>query len=373
MMTIPISDRAEQTLASVSGDPWESFEGHERAVLARDPRTGMRAIVAVHSTALGPALGGTRMSSYPGSGAPLLAAYQDAMRLARAMTYKNSLAGLPHGGGKGVIFADPAHKSGDVLHAYGRLVASLGGLYITAGDVGISVADMDVIAEECPWTTGRSPERGGLGDSGILTAVGVWQGMRAGASHVWGSPELAGRTIGLLGAGKVGARLAHHLAEEDARIIVFDPDRETSERLAYSYPELEFAVSEDDLLSRDLDILSPNALGGLLTLELASRLRVRLVCGGANNQLASPVVADRLAARGITYAPDFMVNSGGVIQVAEEHAGGSMESAEGKVLSVFETTTRVLERAQRVGVTPLAAAELEADDRIRREGNSDGR
>jgi valine dehydrogenase (NAD+) len=372
-MPIPTTIRAEQTLTSETGDPWQVFEGHERVVLALDPDTGMHAIVAVHSTALGPALGGTRMSRYPGSPIPMAAAYQDAMRLARAMTYKNSLAGLHHGGGKGVIFSDPAIKSNEMLHAYGRLVASLGGLYITAGDVGISVADMDTIAEECPWTTGRSPERGGLGDSGILTAVGVWQGMRAGASHIWGSPDLAGRTIGMLGAGKVGARVAHHLLEDDARVVMFDPDREAIERLRHSHPGLEFAASEDDLLSRDLDILSPNALGGLLTLELASRLQVRLVCGGANNQLASPLVADRLAARGITYTPDFMVNCGGVIQVAEEHAGGDMDSARAKVLSVFGTTTRVLDRARQDGVTPLAAAELEADDRIRIEGKKDGR
>ena len=174
-----------------NGDPWQDFTGHEQLLVAFDQASGMQAVIALHSTALGPALGGVRMSLYADRPEPKMAARQDALRLSRAMTYKNALAGLSHGGGKGVIFGDPTNKSVEVLHAFGRLVSSLNGRYITAGDVGMSVADMDTIGQTCQWTTGRSPENGGIGDSGILTAVGVWQGMRAAAAHVWGTPELA--------------------------------------------------------------------------------------------------------------------------------------------------------------------------------------
>jgi glutamate dehydrogenase/leucine dehydrogenase len=173
------------TAARAIASPWAGFDGHERVVVAE--QAGVRMVIALHSTVLGPALGGTRMSLYEGTDDAGSAAYADALRLSRAMTYKNALAGLDHGGGKGVIIADPDAKSADVLRAYGRLVDSLDGSYVTAGDVGMTVRDMDVIGETCPWTTGRSPENGGVGDSGILTAFGVFEGLRASASTVWGT------------------------------------------------------------------------------------------------------------------------------------------------------------------------------------------
>jgi valine dehydrogenase (NAD+) len=280
------------------------------------------------------------------------------------MTYKNALAGLAHGGGKGVIVADPAAKSRAVLHAYGRLVSSLGGRYVTAGDVGMTVADMDVIGEVNPWTTGRSPESGGVGDSGILTALGVFEGMRASAQFVWGTPDLAGRRVGVVGAGKVGGRLIGRLAAAGAEVIAVDPSASARAAVRDEHPNVRFAETVDDLLTEDLDVLSPNAMGGFLTAELVPRITARLVCGGANNQLADPRVGDRLAAAGIVFAPDFMVNCGGVIQVAEELVGCDLDRARERTERVFGTTLRVLERAADEGLTPVAAAEREAEDVI---------
>ena len=348
-------------------DPWAPFAGHERVVLAEDPDTGVRMVIAVHSTVLGPALGGTRMAAYADTADPGAAAYADALRLSRAMTYKNALAGLDHGGGKGVILADSTPpKDPAVLGAYARLVCSLDGAYVTAGDVGMTVADMDVIGETCRWTTGRSPERGGVGDSGILTALGVFLGLTASARVVFGTDTLDGRRIGVVGAGKVGGRLIGHLVEAGAQVHAVDPSPAARAAVLDAHPGVVFDDSLDALLGWQPEVLSPNAMGGLITPELAGRLGVRLVCGGANNQLAEPGVADLLAARGIVYAPDFMVNCGGVIQVAEELVGGDLDRARARTEAVYPTTLRVLERAASEGLTPVVAAEREAEDRIAR-------
>lgn len=349
---------------SITADVFAPFEGHEQVVLGFDEATGMQAIVAIHSTELGPALGGTRMSAYADQPAPTMAAYQDALRLSRAMSLKNALAGLPHGGGKAVLIADPQSKNDELLHAYGRFLATLGGRYVTASDLGMTVADMDVIAQTCPWTTGRSPEHGGVGDSGILTAVGVLRGMQAAATHVWGDPSLARRRVGIVGAGKVGGRLAVHLIEDGADVIVFDPSQTAQAWITKHAPAARLVDSLGELLMSDLDVLSPNAVGGLLTEELAGQLGVAIVCGGANNQLAHPQVADQLAARKIIYTPDFMVNCGGVIQVAEELRGADLNRARAAVERVFDTTDTVLRRARQEAITPQVAAERQALDRI---------
>lgn len=357
--------------------PWGGFDGHEEVVVAQDRATGVRMVVAIHSTQLGPALGGTRMADYADTPAPGAAAYADALRLSRAMTYKNALAGLAHGGGKGVILADSrtTHPGSDpggstkdpaILHAYARLVASLAGRYVTAGDVGMTVADMDVIGEVCPWTTGRSPEKGGVGDSGILTALGVFRGLQASARVVFGTDDLAGRRIAVVGAGKVGGRLIGHLSAAGAQVVALDPSAPAREAVLDTCPEVRFVASLDELLATEPEVLSPNAMGGLITADLASQLTVRLVCGGANNQLADPAVGALLHERGIVYAPDFMVNCGGVIQVAEELVGGDLERARERTEQVYPTTLRVLERAAKEGLIPVAAAEREAEDRIRR-------
>jgi valine dehydrogenase (NAD+) len=332
---------------------------HEQVVFGHDPATGLRAMVAIHSSALGPALGGCRMRPYADEQAMIA----DALLLSEAMSYKNSLAGLEHGGGKAVIWGDPAtDKSPELFRAMGRFIATLGGRYITAGDVGTTVADLDMIYETNPWTTGRSPENGGSGDTGILTAYGMQQAMRAVAQHLWGSDSLEGKVIGISGAGKVGRRLATHLVEEEgARVIITDP---SSEAIAAVDVDVEVVGSTEELIARELDIYSPNALGHALTPDVAQSLRCVAVCGAANNQLATPEVAEMLAGRGILYAPDYLVNCGGVVQAAEELPGFDMDRARARVAGVYDTTLRVLGRADAEGVLPVIAAAREAEERM---------
>jgi len=336
-------------------------QGHEQVVFCADTRSGLQAIIAVHSTALGPALGGTRFRAYPDEAAALT----DVLSLARAMTYKNALAGLDHGGGKAVIIGDPrTAKTEELLRAYGRFVDSLSGRYITACDVGTVVADMDVIARETRHAAGRSTAHGGAGDSGILTALGVFQGMRACAAHRWGAASLSGRRVGVAGVGKVGRRLVEHLVADGAQVVVADPDAEAVARLRERLPQVTAAGSAGALASGDLDVYSPNALGGAIDATVAERLKATVVCGGANNQLADPGLAQTLADRGILYAPDYLVNSGGVIQVADELEGFVEARARGRVEQIFDTTLTVLERAASSGVTPEAAADRLAEERI---------
>lgn len=335
--------------------------GHEQVVFCTDPASGLRAVIALHSTALGPGLGGTRFHPYRSMDAAL----DDVLRLSRAMSYKNALAGLDHGGGKAVVLGDPhTDKTPELLRAYGRFVESLGGRYVTACDVGTYVADMDVVAQETRWATGRSPEHGGAGDSSVLTALGVYQGMRAAAAHVWGEPTLAGRRVGIAGVGKVGHRLAEHLLEDGARVVVTDVDDTAVRRLLDRHPGTEAVEDADTLARTPLDVFSPNALGGALDDVTVDALTARVVCGGANNQLAGPRTADRLAARGIVYAPDFLVNSGGVIQVSDELHGFDMGRAAARTEKIFDTTLAVLRAADEDGVTPAVAADRLAEERI---------
>lgn len=334
---------------------------HEQVVRCHDRETGLVAFIAVHSTALGPALGGTRFHRYP-TEADALA---DALRLSRAMSYKNALAGLDHGGGKAVIMGDPARdKSPDLLRAYGRFVQSLGGRYVTACDVGTYVQDMDVVAETCRFATGRSPARGGAGDSSELTAVGVFQGMRACAQHRYGSPDLAGRRVGIAGVGKVGRRLAGLLLDAGATVTVTDVDRTALERLTAEHPDVTVVADAATLAASELDIYSPNALGAALDDATVAALQASVVCGGANNQLAHPGVADALARRGILYAPDYLVNAGGVIQVADELHGFDMDRARAKAEGIFDALLRALVAAEQTGTTPAAAADRLAEERM---------
>jgi valine dehydrogenase (NAD+) len=280
------------------------------------------------------------------------------------MTYKNACAGLDHGGGKAVILGDPSTiKTEALLRAYGRFLASLGGRYVTACDVGTYVTDMDVIARECAWVTGRSPEDGGAGDSGVLTAFGVFQGMRAAAAHVWGEPTLRGRRVGVSGVGKVGRRLIGHLLADGATVLAADVVPAAADAVRAEHPAVSF-VSADELLTTELDVFSPCALGGALTEANVGSLSTRVVCGGANNQLASPRTAELLAAAGVLYVPDFVVNAGGVIQVADEAHGFNEDRARRSAARIFDTTLAVLQRADAEGVLPEAAAERLAEQRI---------
>jgi valine dehydrogenase (NAD+) len=334
---------------------------HEQVVFCQDTATGLRAIIAIYSTALGPGLGGTRFYPYA-SEAEALA---DAMRLSKAMAYKNALAGLDHGGGKAVIIGDPATmKTEALLRAYGRFVSSLGGRYITACDVGTRSEDMDIIARECHYVTGRTTAHGGAGDSSVLTALGVLYGMQAAAEHAWGSTSLSGRTVGVEGVGKVGHRLVDHLVEAEARVIICDVNAEATEAVRARHPEVRVVPGIDALLAENLDILAPCALGGTLTEQVASGLTARIVCGAANNQLAHHGVEKLLADRGVSYAPDYVVNSGGVIQVADELGGFNFERAQAATEQIFTTTTRVLSIADSDGVPPSVAADRLAERRM---------
>lgn len=321
------------TVTDVTGAPGDVLHtlfhsdqgGHEQVVLCQDRASGLKAVIAIHSTALGPALGGTRFYPY----ASVEEAVADALNLSRGMSYKNAMAGLDHGGGKAVIIGDPEKiKSEELLLAYGRFVASLGGRYVTACDVGTYVADMDVVARECRWTTGRSPSSGGAGDSSVLTAFGVFQGMRASAQHLWGDPTLRGRKVGVAGVGKVGHHLVEHLLSDGAEVVITDVREESVRRITDEHPEVAVAADTASLIRTEgLDIYAPCALGGALNDETVPVLTAKVVCGAANNQLAHPGVEKDLADRSILYAPDYVVNAGGVIQVADERTGSTSTGA----------------------------------------------
>ncbi|MFF3554707.1 Leu/Phe/Val dehydrogenase [Streptomyces tsukubensis] len=336
--------------------------GHEQVVLCQDRASGLKAVIAIHSTALGPALGGTRFHPYASEEEALA----DALNLARGMSYKNAMAGLGHGGGKAVIMGDPQTlKSEELLLAYGRFVESLGGRYVTACDVGTYVADMDVVARATRWATGRSPENGGAGDSSVLTAYGVYQGMRASARHLWGDPGLAGRTIGVAGVGKVGHHLVKHLVDEGARVIVTDVREESVRRVLDRHPQVT-AVPDTAALIRTegLDVYAPCALGGALDDHSVPVLTAAIVCGAANNQLAHPGVEKDLADRGILYAPDYVVNAGGVIQVADELHGFDFDRCKAKAALIYETTLEIFAHANSEGVPPAVAADRIAERRM---------
>jgi valine dehydrogenase (NAD+) len=365
----PGSAISEQAPGSVDGvDVFELGAEHEQVVFCNDHATGLRAIVAIHSTALGPALGGTRFYPY----ASTADAVRDVLNLSRGMTYKAALAGLDLGGGKAVIIGDPrTTKTEALLRAYGRFVQSLGGRYLTACDVGTYSEDMDVVARECSFVTGRTRAHGGAGDSSVLTAYGVFQGMRASAEAVWGSPSLTGRAVGIAGVGKVGHHLVKYLVEDGADVVVTDVYQPAVDAVVAEYPASAVG-SADALVRADIDIYSPCAMGGALTDEVVEVLEAKIICGAANNQLSHPGIEKALADREILYAPDYCVNSGGLIQVADELEGFSFERAEQRAAGIFETTRSVFELARTDAVTPAEAADLLAERRIRDVGRLRG-
>jgi valine dehydrogenase (NAD+) len=348
---------AQQLTSSV----FDHLDGHEQVVFCSDERTGLRAIVAIHSTALGPALGGTRFYPYSTESDAL----RDVLNLSKGMSYKAALAGLDLGGGKAVIIGDPATvKSETLLRAYGRFLQSLGGRYRTACDVGTYSEDMDVIARECDFVTGRTVAHGGAGDSSVLTAYGVFQGMRAAAEAQWGEPTLAGRTVGVAGVGKVGHHLVEHLLEDGADVVVTDVSADAVRRVTDAHPEVRTVADTDALVASPLDVYAPCALGDALTDEVVQTLSATVVCGAANNQLAHPGVEKLLAERGILYAPDYCVNAGGLIQVADELEGFSFERARQRAAQIFDTTRAVFRLAQADGVPPAVAADRLAEQRM---------
>ncbi|MBC9732759.1 Glu/Leu/Phe/Val family dehydrogenase [Nocardioides marmotae] len=361
--------------ASPTVDVFELGSEHEQVVFCNDPATGLRAVVAIHSTALGPALGGTRFHPY----ASTADAVSDVLDLSRGMSYKAALAGLDLGGGKAVILGDPATlKTEALLRAYGRFVQSLGGRYYTACDVGTFSEDMDHVARESSYVTGRTVAHGGAGDSSVLTAYGVFQGMRAAAEHAWGSTSLAGRTVGVAGVGKVGRHLVGHLVEDGAHVVVTDVHAPAVERVLAEHGPgrgagtVRAVGSTAALLAEPLDVYAPCALGRAITDEVVEVLPARIVCGAANNQLAHPGVEKALLDRGVVYAPDYCVNAGGLIQVADELDGFSFERAHQRATGIYDTTRAVLETAASEGISPAVAADRLAERRMRDVGRLRG-
>ncbi|MGE5335324.1 MAG: Glu/Leu/Phe/Val dehydrogenase dimerization domain-containing protein, partial [Nitrososphaerota archaeon] len=344
-----------------------SWDGEE-VLIRRDQPTGAMIIIAIHSTRLGPAGGGTRMKTYPG----IADAVRDAQRLAEGMTFKFAAAGLPRGGGKAVIAIppdlDPAARD-DLLRSYGALIHQLGGLYNTGPDVGTSDRDMDIIAETgAPYVFGRTPEHGGVGDSGPATAVGVLAGMKATCAHLFGSDTLADRRVVVQGVGKVGHPLLRLLHEEGADISCSDVDSAACERIR---AELGCPViAPDAVYEAECDIYSPCALGAVLNSETIPRLQCRAVVGSANNQLATPADAELLRERGILYAPDFVVNSGGAVYLlGRELLGWSGDETQERIVStVRDTLAEVYALADAEAIPTSVAAERLAGRRIAGKG-----
>ncbi|GAA1522173.1 Glu/Leu/Phe/Val dehydrogenase dimerization domain-containing protein [Nocardioides humi] len=332
-------------------DRAETGRSHEQVVFCRDESTGLRAIISIHDTTLGPALGGTRFHPYAGEAEALA----DGLRLAEGMTCKAAAAGLPLGGGKAVVIGDPARdKTPALLRSYGRFVERLGGWYVTAADVGTTAEDLDVIGETTRHVVGRTTAAGGSGDSGPATARGVFEAMRAAAGRLWGSESLAGRRVGVEGVGKVGRHLVGLLLEDGASVVVADPSRAATDRIRALHGRAVAVLPR--VRDADVDVYAPCALGATLTAAAVAELRASLVCGAANNQLAVPEVDGALAGRGVTWVPDYVANAGGLVQVGGELLGHTPEQVLRGVRAIGDTTREILEVAGRDGLTTGEAA-----------------
>jgi leucine dehydrogenase len=330
--------------------------GHEQIMLCSDPGCGYRGIIAVHSTRLGPALGGTRFWTYADDEEAIV----DALRLSRGMTYKNAVAGLRLGGGKSIIIGDNKTKDReDVFRAHGRFVESLGGRYITAEDVGTSTKDMDFVHMETGHVAGLA---GKSGDPSPVTAHGVFRAVQASANRRWGSDSLEGKTVSIQGCGNVGRYLAGELHEAGARLVVSDIDPAKATKVAQATGAQ--IVEGDAIYSVAADIFSPCALGGILNDETIPLLKVEIVAGGANNQLLEERHGDALEKRGILYAPDYVANAGGVINVYGEVEGWDAQRALDKADDIYDTVLRVFEIAEAYKIPTYEAADRVAEQRL---------
>jgi valine dehydrogenase (NAD+) len=330
-----------------------SAAGHEQVVFCRDQATGLKAIIAIHDTRLGPALGGTRFYPYASEGEALT----DVLRLSQGMTFKAAAAGMALGGGKAVIIGDPSSvKTPDLLRAYGRFVDSLSGRYYTAADVGTTSADLDLISSSTCFVVGTN---GGSGDSGYSTAYGVFCAMRTAAELTWGESGLDGRTVAVEGAGKVGGHLVALLLAEGAEVTVSDPDDAAVARLLRDHASV---TVRHAALDAPVDIYAPCALGATLTPASVPELRATVVCGAANNQLLDSSVASLLQDRGITWVPDFVANAGGLIQVGGEIWQRTEQQVEDDVSRIASTVRSILTRSRTTGSLPgEVAADIVAE------------
>ncbi|MFS1517989.1 branched-chain amino acid dehydrogenase [Bacillus sp. SCS-151] len=338
---------------------------YEQLVFCQDKQSGLKAIIAIHDTTLGPALGGTRMWTY----ASEELAIEDALRLAKGMTYKNAAAGLNLGGGKTVIIGDPrTDKNEEMFRAFGRYIQGLNGRYITAEDVGTTVADMDLIHEETDFVTGISPAFGSSGNPSPVTAYGVYRGMKAAAKEAFGTDSLEGKVIAVQGVGNVAFNLCKHLHEEGAQLIVTDINKEAVQAAVEQFGAQ--AVDPDDIYSVDCDIYAPCALGATINDDTIPKLKAKVIAGAANNQLREPRHGDTIHDLGIVYAPDYVINAGGVMNVADELNGYNRDRAMKKVETIYNNIEKVIEIANRDRIPTYVAADRLAEERIERMRNS---
>lgn len=335
--------------------------GHEAVVFLSDPDVGLKAIVAIHNTSLGPALGGCRMKSYASEEEALI----DVLRLSRAMTYKSSMAGLNLGGGKSVVILDrPEQKTPALLKSFAERLTLLKGSYIGAGDVGSDTHDLKIMRQYNPWITGLAKEDGGLGDSAILTSLGVFKGIKAAVKEKLGRDDMDGLRVAVQGAGKVGHLLVGHLVKAGCTVFISDINKPALEAVKAEYPQVEICDSLS-LYDKEVDVFSPNAIGGVVTAGVAHGLKAKILAGGANNPLASENVAQILHERGILYAPDFVINAGGVIMVACEIENLSFDEAQRRTEAIYDSTLRVFDYAKTHNYLPWEAAQKLAMERIK--------
>jgi leucine dehydrogenase len=333
--------------------------GHEQVVFCHNKDVGLKAIIAIHNTVLGPALGGTRMWPYKSEQEAL----NDVLRLSRGMTYKNAVAGLNIGGGKAVIIGDPAtDKSEALFRAFGHFVESLGGRYITAEDVGIDVNDMEFVYRETEYVTGVHQVHGGSGDPSPFTAYGTLQGLMASLNRKFGDEEVGKYAYAVQGLGHVGMEFVKLLKERGAKIFVTDINKGLVDRAVNEFGAE--AVGLDEIYDVPVDVYSPCALGGTVNEDTLPRLKAKVICGAANNQLSTNAIGDEVEKRGILYAPDYAVNAGGVMNVSLEIDGYNRERAMRMMRTIYHNLTRIFEIAERDGIPTYKAADRMAEERI---------
>lgn len=334
---------------------------HEEVLFCFDRPTGLRAIIAIHDTTLGPALGGTRMWPYSTEQEAL----HDVLRLSRGMTYKSSLAGLDLGGGKAVIIGDArTQKTEAMFRRFGQFVQSLNGRYITAEDVGMSTTEMVNIRKETTYVAGLPEEMGGSGDPSPVTAYGVYMGMKAAAKQAFGSDALSGKKVSVQGAGNVGHALVGHLVKEGAKVFLTDIHDEKLKAIKHEFPGITL-VAPDDIYDLDVDIYSPCALGATVNDATLDRLKCSIIAGAANNQLAHEDQHGRIVMeKGILYAPDFLINAGGIINCAWERKGYNRQAALNQTEAIYDTTLRILKVSADQGIPTYLAANQAAEQRI---------
>jgi leucine dehydrogenase len=359
---IEVKEQKPAATTTSSGNVFELISGskHEQVVFCNDPETGLKAIIAIHNTVLGPALGGTRMWTYRNE----FEALNDVLRLSRGMTYKAAVSGLNLGGGKAVIIGDSRKDKSEALYRkFGRFVDSLGGKYITAEDVGTSTRDMEYIAMETKHVTGLPESMGGGGDPSPVTAYGVYMGMKASAKFTWGQDTLSGKKVLVQGVGHVGENLVRHLTEEGAIVCISDINEEQLKRISAQYNAE--VVKPEDIFDFNMDIYAPCALGATLNTENISRLKCAIVNGAANNQLADESVhGPMLVEKGIVYAPDFVINAGGLINVYSELISYNRQRALTQTEHIYNVTLEILNKSREEKIYPQLAAMRLAEKRI---------